>query len=87
MATWITIPLQKLLHKFWLLQGTFANGHAPIPPEAAFFAESRIFAQAGQVDMAEALTHAAGVHDTSTVTHRDRTRHTDVLFATIQAIA
>jgi hypothetical protein len=26
------IPLQKLVHKFWLLQGTFANGHTPIPP-------------------------------------------------------
>jgi len=26
------MPLQKWLHKFWLLQGTFANGHTPVPP-------------------------------------------------------
>ena len=46
-----------------------------------------IFAPAGQAKMAEALAHATGVHDTSTVTYRGRTRHIDTLFATIQASA
>ena len=45
-----------------------------------------IFAQAGQADRAEVIAHAAGVHDTSTVTHRCSTRHTDALCATLQAI-
>jgi hypothetical protein len=26
------MPWQKLSRKFWLLQGTFANEHVPIPP-------------------------------------------------------
>jgi hypothetical protein len=52
-----------------------------------FCAKLVIFAQVGQAHMAEALAHAAGVHDTSTVTHRGRTLHTGALFATIQASA
>jgi hypothetical protein len=31
------IPMQKLSHKFQLLQGSFANKHVPIPPQTAFF--------------------------------------------------
>src|SRR4029453_5494716 len=59
-----------------------AQGNQP----RIFRATVVIFAQAGQPDMAEGVAHAAGVHDTSTVTHRCSTRHTDAIFATIQAI-
>jgi hypothetical protein len=46
-----------------------------------------IFAQGRHADIPEAMAYAAGVHDTRTVTHRCRTRHTRALSATIQAIA
>jgi len=55
--------------------------------KSVFCAKIVIFAQAGQAHMAEALAHAAGVHDTSTVTHRGYTRHTAALCATLQASA
>ena len=65
----------------------FRTQEAQENQEGVFCAKMVIFAQAGQAHKAEALAHAAGVHDTRTVMPRCRTRHTDALFVTIQAMA
>jgi hypothetical protein len=64
----------------------FCTKEAQENQDVDFCAKLVIFAQADRQRW-QKLGHAVGVHDTSTVTYRGRTRHTDALCATIQASA